>query len=134
MKKLTFRPILVSLALSLSVPFMFGGCVAVLAAGAAGSAVAYVKGALTATLPDPLSEVQSAVKKVIRTDMKFTLISAKEDAAGAEYEARTARDEKVVIQLDRDTDKTTKISIRVGVFGDEDVSRQILEAIKTRLS
>ncbi len=134
MKKHIVRPALFALVMALSVPFALGGCVALAAAAAAGGTVAYVRGALNATLGDPIEDVQKAVKRTIRNDLKFTLVSAKEDAVSAEYEARTARDEKVVIILEKATDKTTRITIRVGLFGDEQLSRDVLEAIKTRLS
>jgi len=134
MKMHAFRPIVVAVALAFSIPVMFSGCVAILAAGAAGGAVAYVRGALNATLSEQIEDVQKAVKQSIRNDLKFTLISAKEDAVGAEYEARTSRDDKIIIRLDRASDSTTKIQIRVGVFGDEAMSWHILETIKTRLS
>ncbi|MBN1403515.1 MAG: DUF3568 family protein [Opitutales bacterium] len=134
MKKSAVRPIFFTIALALAVPTAFSGCVVLAAAAAAGGTVAYVQGSLNSTLPSPIEDVQKAVKRALRNDLKFSLISAKEDAVSAEYNARTARDEKIVVILEKVSDGVTKISIRVGYFGDESLSNQILDSIKTRVS
>ncbi len=134
MKKSAVRPIFFIIALALAVPTAFSGCVVLAAAAAAGGTVAYVQGSLNSTLPSPIEDVQKAVKRALRNDLKFSLISAKEDAVSAEYNARTARDEKIVVILEKVSDGVTKISIRVGYFGDESLSNQILDSIKTRVS
>jgi len=96
--------------------------------------VAYVQGALTTVVSSPLPDVQKAVAQAMRIDLKFFVLTSSEDALCARYEARTALDEKVVIKLEKIDDDTTRIDIRVGIFGDESLSRQILDVIKTRLS
>ncbi len=43
---------------------------------------------------------------------------------------RTPQDEKVEIKLTNLSDTATKVSIHVGVFGDEAVSRTVLDPIR----
>jgi len=47
--------------------------------------------------------------------------------------ARNAEDKRVEIKLSAVGEKHTKISIRVGAFGDERISIGILEKIKAKL-
>jgi hypothetical protein len=108
------------------------GCLVVVA-GAAGGTVAYVKGALTANLPNPIVDVQKATKKALTKDLNFVLINSSEDAVTAVYHARNAKDEKIEIRLDLVTDTTTKIDIRIGTFGNETLSQLILQKIQKRL-
>lgn len=108
------------------------GCVAVAAAGAAGGTVAYLRGDLEATLPSGMDETQQAVRNAIE-DLDLASVSSKEDRLTAEYVARTAKDERVTIALERETDDSTAINIRVGRFGDRDRSLQIYDAISERL-
>lgn len=109
------------------------GCVLVVGAAAA-SGMAYYKGSLTATLPNNVEKVESAVRATLEKDLRFALISSSEDAVGAEYTARNSQDEKIVIKLKRVDDSITKIDIRVGVFGDESTSQLILRKIEKRLN
>ena len=46
---------------------------------------------------------------------------------------RNAKDERITITLTRVTTNSTKVQIRVGVLGDEELSRAILDAIKKHL-
>ena len=54
------------------------------------------------------------------------------DAFNAELTARGSGDKKIQIKLQKKTEKVTEIKIRVGLFGDESMSRQILDKIKSR--
>ena len=108
------------------------GCVAVVAAGAAGGTVAWVRGALEVTVDKPIDKVGSASTDAVR-GMKFALVSSNVDAVTGEIIARTSQDTKVEIKLKKVTDGSTEISIRVGIFGDQAVSQQIYEEIKKRL-
>ena len=108
------------------------GCVAVVAAGAAGGTVAYVRGALQATLDQPVEPVGAAATRAMG-DLKFALVSSKVDAVSGEIIARTALDVKIAIVLKRLSDRSTRVDIRVGVFGDQAISQQVLEQIKKNL-
>ncbi len=129
--KRSLRPLALSLVLAATSLFA-AGCVAVVAAGAAGGTVAYVRGALKATLDQPIERVGAAADGAVR-DLKFAPISSKVDAVSGDIIARTARDVKIEIQLKKVSDNSTAVDIRVGVFGDQAVSQQILEQIKRNL-
>jgi hypothetical protein len=58
--------------------------------------------------------------------------SEKNDLSGS-LTAYTADNKKVQIKLKRRAESITEIRIRVGTFGDESLSRLILERIRERL-
>jgi hypothetical protein len=75
------------------------------------------------------------VKATSRTieQLKFAKIAESADALSARFTARTAQDKKIEIVLTKVGEDLTKVEIRVGVFGDEDVSMTILSKIKANL-
>jgi hypothetical protein len=108
------------------------GCV-VVAAGAAGAgAVAYILGDLETTLEGGLDSVHRASGRAI-SQLEFVKISDRKDALSANLVARTAQDKKIDIVLTKTADNLTKVQIRVGVFGDEELSRALLDKIKANL-
>lgn len=108
------------------------GCL-VVAAGAAGAGtVAYVRGDLQATLDADYDRAVRATRGGIEK-MGFALISERKDALVAEFVARTAQDKKVQVRVTKQTENNSGIRIRVSVFGDEQISRALLDAIKARL-
>jgi succinate dehydrogenase/fumarate reductase flavoprotein subunit len=109
------------------------GCGAVVAGAAAGAgAVAYVRGELKATHEAPLDDVVKATQAAI-ADLRFTLTSSDADAVSARFAASTADDKKIVVNLKKVTAALTEIRIRVDIFGDEELSRLILDKIKAHL-
>ncbi len=125
------RPLAPALVLGLATLFA-AGCVAVVAAGAAGGTVAYVRGALKATLDQPVERVGVAATQAVQ-DLKFALVSSRVDAVSGDIIARTARDVKIEIQLKKVSDNSTQVDIRVGVFGDQAISQQVLAQIQKNL-
>ena len=55
------------------------------------------------------------------------------DALGAEIIAYDAQDKKITIRLKSMADGTTKLSIRIGVFGSETKPRLIYQKIRDNL-
>ncbi len=109
------------------------GCGAVVAGAAAGAgAIAYMRGELEATEEAPIGAVVTATRAAI-DDLQLKLISTEVDAYSGKITAETARGTDIGISLKRVSDNVTEIHIRVGVFGDEDLSRLIHEKIKARL-
>jgi len=49
----------------------------------------------------------------------------------ARFVARTATDKKIEVTLNKKSANSTEIRIRVGTFGDEPMSRQLLDKIKS---
>ncbi len=122
---------IVLLSLMVSLPFV-SGCAVILAGSAGAGTVAYIKGELQANLEAPLEKSIEATRSAVE-NLKFIKISEEVDKLTGEIIARTSQDEKITIQLNKVTENTTKISIRVGMFGDQLLSHSLLEEIKKEL-
>jgi CRISPR/Cas system-associated protein Csm6 len=115
-------------------PWLFSAssCV-VVAAGAAGAgAVYYVKGEFSATLDATPGQVVTASEKALK-EMSISVLSSSSSSVDGKVSARTALDKKIAITVERESEQRSKIGIRVDAFGDEDLSRQIFEKIKSKL-
>lgn len=122
---------LVSLVLAVAA-ITQSGCF-IVAAGAAGAgAVAYVRGELSATLSNSFEAVDRASAAALQ-QLQLVKINDRKDAFVSIARARTADDKKVEIKLTKLSNDTTKVQIRVGVFGDEAKSLAILDKIKSNL-
>ncbi len=129
--KMSVRRLLVALLLGVSAAGLTG-CVAVVAAGAAGTGVAWYSGRLEANLDQNIEAVFAASQKALN-QLEFANISNKKSSVDAQLVSRTALDKKVEITLQKVTDRSTRVMIRVGVFGDETLSMSILDKIKAAL-
>ena len=108
------------------------GCAAVLLGGAAGAGtILYIKGELQSTEEVSLDTAWIATQTAIK-DMEFVTGTTEKDAISAKLIAYTSDSREIQITLKRKTDKLTEIGIRVGTFGDESLSRLILENIRKR--
>jgi hypothetical protein len=108
------------------------GCL-VVAAGAAGAGtVAYVRGELDATLGNQYPQVADSAANAV-SQLQFAMVSQSRDAFNDEIIARTAQDKKIDIKVSRRADNLTDIKIRIGLFGNEEESRAILDRIKGNL-
>ena len=113
--------------------FFFTGCAAIVIGGAAGvGSYAYLSGELKSNEPIPLSSAWNATQKAVK-ESGFTVTSKEKDAFYAKLIARGAKDKKVTIKLKKQSDNITEIKIRVGMMGDEVMSRQIYEEIKKQI-
>lgn len=119
-------------AASLGVLVLTSGCVAVAAAGAAGAGVAWIRGSLETNLDRDLDRSYRAAQSALR-DLEFAVLSERKSGVDAALVARTALDKKIEIILKQAGPKTTQVSIRVGIFGDEQLSLAILDRIKAGL-
>lgn len=129
------QKLLIVLLLAAS-PFILTGCLAAAAVGGAAAAgagtVAYIKGELKATEEATLEKTWEATVGAV-DELEFLVINKVKDAVSAELEAKTADNKTIKIELKRVSENLTDISIRVGTFGDESLSRYILSKIETRL-
>lgn len=128
---------LLILLLLAACPFILTGCLAAAAVGGAAAAagagtVAYIKGELKATEEASLNKAWAATVAAV-DDLQFIVINKIKDDVSGELEAKTADNKTVKIKLNRVTDNLTDISIRIGTFGDESLSRYILSKIEARL-
>jgi hypothetical protein len=121
----------IQITLSLVALSLTPGCLVVaLAAGVAG--VAYVNGDLEAQVDaSPQKVVQASVDALKEMDVR--ILSSDASGIDGRVLGRTALEKKVDVTVKRETDKSSKLSIRVDTFGDETLSRQILDKIKSKL-
>jgi endo-beta-N-acetylglucosaminidase D len=109
-----------------------GGCmVLAVGAGAAGT-VAYLKGDLEAVEAANLDTVYNATLKAL-DELELRVTTRYKDVLSAEIIARDAADQKITIKLKPTTENTTKLSVRIGVFGNETKSRFIYQKIHDNL-
>jgi len=108
------------------------GCLAVAAAGAAGAGVFYMKGDLDANVDATPPRVVEAANFTMK-DLQYAVATTNSSATDGEVIAHTATDKKVRVTVKQVTEKSSKVTIRVGTWGDETMSVQILEKIKTHL-
>jgi hypothetical protein len=105
--------------------------IAAVGLGAAGT-IAYVRGDLQVSEPEPIDVVYDATLKALEA-LELPVTSQSKDALVAEIITYDAQGKKIRIKLKASTDKTTQLSIRVGVFGSETKSRLIYEKIRDHL-
>ena len=112
------------------------GCAVILVgagAGAGAAGIAYVKGDLQTRLKaDPRAVEKASVKALEVLDIRK--ISSSGSAVDAEVVGRTATDAKVLIKVKGEAAGESSVSIRVGTFGDETMSRRICEEINKHLT
>ncbi len=66
-------------------------------------------------------------------DLEFRNIDTKRDALVALITALTAEDRVIDIRISRQSEKVTRLQIRVGKLGDESLQKLITDKIKARL-
>ena len=125
------KRLMFALAMALCLPAV-SGCMMVVAGGAGAGTVAYVKGELKAMLEAPLSRSIKATNSAIRK-LEYIKISETSDALAARFIVRNAQDKKIEINLNKASERTTNIAIRVGMFGDQYISNHLLNEINKRL-
>jgi len=130
---MNYKKLVLTLMLGLGLLFN-SGCPAplFLMGGAAGAGtVAYVGGELKSTEKVSLNTAWNASQKAMK-DLEFTITSKEKDAFDGQFIAKGAANKIIKIKLNKQSDMLTEIRIRVGTFGDESLSLQILEKIKKR--
>ncbi len=112
---------------------LLGGCtllaVGAAAALAAGGTYVYLNGELESSEEASLDATYGATLEAVEA-LEFELRSKKKDALSAVVVGERANGDKVTIRLDGVEEDMTKVRIRVGTIGDEEVSRRMLGAIR----
>ena len=114
---------------------MLQGCLLLAVGAGAGAGVAtvsYVKGELRTTYAASLNRTWEATLSALK-DLQLNVRSTKKDATEGNIEATKADGTSVKINLEPAGPDTTSVRIRVGLFGDEEVSRVINRQIASRL-
>jgi len=134
MKKKQQRLLLILLLLAS--PVILTGCLAAAAVGAGAAAgagtIAYISGELKSTEGYPFATVWAATVKAV-DQLEFIVVNKVNDAISGQYECVTADNKKVHINVNRVGDNITEIKIRVDTFGDETLSRYILNKIQSNI-
>ena len=111
------------------------GCaVAWVGAGLAAGAgiVAYSRGDLEAVESKDIDTVLEATEKAVE-ELELKVSKKTRDKMSAVIVARDAQDKKITIKLSAAVEGSTKLSIRVGSFGNETKSRLIYQKIREKL-
>src|SRR3954468_12122279 len=109
------------------------GCLVAAAAGAAGGTVAYMKGDVEAVVEGNVQQTFDATKAAM-DELKMPLLATWASAMEGHVEARVGTDNKATVNINGQSEKISKVTIRVGTFGDQGLSQAILEKIKANLS
>jgi hypothetical protein len=109
------------------------GCIPLMVGAAAGvGGYAWVKGALVKDFDVPALELHKATISALK-DLKVDITEDKSDRLSALVNGKFADGNKIVINIEAMTERTSRIKIRVGIIGDKDRSEMIYNAIKKRI-
>ena len=122
-----------ALALPLLTLTLLTGCLVVAAAGAAGGTIYWMEGKLVVTVDGTPEQIAAAANTALTSDLKMPVIASQATAVDAEITARTADDTRVKIWAKSVSAKSSEVQIRVGNWGDKEVSQRVLDAIKLHL-
>jgi hypothetical protein len=112
-----------------------GGCAVLLVGGAVAAGagtVVYVKGELQATVDGTMEQVWAAARAGLK-DLQMPVTGEQKDALNGQFIARAAGDKKVTVRVKKVTGTSTELGIRVGLWGEEAMSHEILDKIKKHL-
>lgn len=104
---------------------------AVAAAGA--GTYAYIKGDLQRNYQAPMDKAWAATLKAV-DDLKMTTESKQQDAFNGTVKGKMADGKGFQITLKRLSEESTEIGIRIGTFGDRQISEAIHDKIMSKLS
>lgn len=116
----------------LTLIILLSGCAAVLVGGAAAGTVAYVRGDLEAVVDHSVDETFDAAVKAMN-QLDLSIISRDHDKLTGKIVARDSEDSKITVTLKSRETGNTELRIRVGVFGDEALSRRIYDQVRENL-
>lgn len=93
---------------------------------------AFIRGELESTVAHPMREVFEATQLAL-LELEFPVRHADLGDLNASVVSAEAQGRRVVVSLESKSPLVTKLNIRVGVFGDQTVSRLIMSAIQVKL-
>ena len=113
---------------------IFGsGCVPLLIGAAAGAGgIVYVKGALVHNIDESVEDIHKASLAALK-DLNLFVTSDELNRHSAEIKAEYEDGKKINIKVDAITEYVSKVTVRVGMVGDQEDSRLILNAIEKKL-
>ena len=105
------------------------GCLLLAVGGGTAGTVAYVKGDTEAVV-DADTKTATAASEAAMKEMDLHVISSESTGFDGRVNGRTAGDTKVVVVVKRYGENLSKVSVRVGNFGNEAMQTALLEKIK----
>ena len=109
------------------------GCFLAVAAAGTGAGVAYVRGDTEVVLPARPQAVAAASAEAAK-QMELTVTSNNATTLDARVVARTASDTPVVVDVKSHGPDASRVSVRVGRFGDDVMQATMLEKIRQNLN
>ena len=89
---------------------------------------------LEARFEGDLATVHDTAVGVLRDDYAFTITKDAKDALEGVIEATTARNDRITVQLYKESAGITAIQVWAGPFGDRERAEDILNTIESKLS
>lgn len=123
---------LASAALLLLLAFGQTGCLAVLAAGGVGTGIVYAAADLETEMGHSPKALIDAADAAIK-EIDGTVLDSSSTAFKGSLKAKMADGKKISIKAQRMNDEVSRISIRVGSFGNDGLSAMIFDRIQRRL-
>ncbi len=129
------RPIRKRLFLSVMLAGLVGlqGCALVVGAAAGGAGVAYVMGEAKKIYDAPIERVYNAALTAVKDDLGLIVYESHQTGMKGKIKSRRWDEKTVKIDLKALTERTTRVKIRVGNWGDEEYSGLIFSKIDKRL-
>ena len=113
--------------------FLMAGCIPIIIGAAAGAGgVAYAEGILTKNLDEPIDRLHKISLSALK-GLKMTIDQERISGARSIIKAFDVDRSKITVTIEKLTEKSSKLNIRVGVFGDQTKSQMILNAIQKKL-
>ncbi|MBX3359288.1 MAG: DUF3568 family protein [Phycisphaeraceae bacterium] len=92
----------------------------------------YSGGKLSGKEAASINKVWAAARTAVN-ELEFAVLEANKDAVGGRLRASRMNGVEVLVVLDYRADMLTDVSIQVGYFGDEEISRLVLERMEAQL-
>lgn len=113
--------------------FMSAGCVPLVIGAAAGvGGYAWVNGELAKEYPVSAEKLYRAALRGVKK-LNLAITSEKSDRLSGKISAKFADGKTVDVNIEAVTEKTAKLKVRVGMFGDKTKSEMVLSAIEKNI-
>jgi hypothetical protein len=127
------KEILGGMTIVFFVTVTFSGCVPLLIGAAAGAGgIVYVQGALVQNLDEMVEDIHRATLAGLK-DLSVFVASDELNRHSARIKAEYEDGTKIDVKVDAITEFVSKVTIRIGMIGDSDASRTIMNAIEDNL-
>lgn len=123
----------VTLVLAVLFAVYGAGCAAFVAGGAIGGGGAvYIKGQVEETFNKPVHRVHGATLAALR-ELNMPLFEDTHDNTSAKIKSKVASGEDVWIDISALSNTDSKVTVRVGIMGDQGKSMAILNTVQQHL-